>query len=52
MHVSIWDKLEKKHLYIKNVKHIHQSCQSLHYFDLDDKEYDTERYELNFIHSD
>lgn len=51
MNISIWNKIEKKWLNIKDVKDIYQSSSSLHYFEVDNHEYNTEKYTLVFIHN-
>ena len=51
MNVSIWDIDKKEWICLKNIKDIHQSCQLLHYFEIDAKKYDTENYTLVFIHN-
>lgn len=49
MKVSIWDKVRKKWLHVDHVKYVVQL--DTREFQLDDIKYDTDVYELNFIHA-
>lgn len=49
MNVKIWDNKAGNYITKTNVKKIYISHCSLSYFKLDDKEYDSNKYQLQFI---